>query len=150
MDTNPNPIQTFRHQTLIQVRFKDVDMMGHVNNSNHITYFEMARVNYFNEIIAETIQWNSQGIILAHMEIDYKQPLLLTDEVRVYSRVSKFGNSSFEFKYCITRKDKTGEHLAATGKSVQVCFDYNQSKAIAVPKSWKEKVKAFEIISPDE
>ena len=28
----------FRHRTSIQIRFKDIDSMGHVNNANHFTY----------------------------------------------------------------------------------------------------------------
>jgi acyl-CoA thioesterase FadM len=39
----------FKHKLQIQIRYKDVDIQGHVNNANHITYFETARVNYFNE-----------------------------------------------------------------------------------------------------
>ena len=46
-------IANFKHKTLIQIRFKDVDMMGHVNNANHLTYFELARVHYFDEIIKQ-------------------------------------------------------------------------------------------------
>ena len=27
----------YRHKTPIQIRFKDIDKLGHVNNANHIT-----------------------------------------------------------------------------------------------------------------
>ena len=37
----------FKEKTQVQIRFKDIDSMGHVNNANHITYFELARLNYF-------------------------------------------------------------------------------------------------------
>ena len=43
-------MEGFKHKTSIQLRFKDVDMMGHVNNANHFTYLELARVKYFNEV----------------------------------------------------------------------------------------------------
>ena len=96
-------IANFKHKTLIQIRFKDVDMMGHVNNANHLTYFELARVHYFDEIVKERIDWSKQGIILAHMEVDYKMPILLTDKVYVFSRISKFGYSSFTVEYIISK-----------------------------------------------
>lgn len=35
----------------IQVRFADLDVMGHVNNSVYLSYFEMARVHYFGELL---------------------------------------------------------------------------------------------------
>lgn len=93
----------FKHKTRIQIRFKDVDKMGHVNNANHITYFELARMAYFAEVVEGSIDWVRQGIILAHTEIDYKSPILLEDEVWVHSRVSRLGRSSFEVEYVITR-----------------------------------------------
>ena len=134
----------FKHKTKIQIRFKDVDAMGHVNNANHFTYFELARVHYFNEVVNETINWSKQGIILAHMEIDYRTPILLTDEVWVYSGVIRFGAKSFELGYQIVRIIKGEEVIAAEGKSVQVCFDYETNQTISVPELWKEKVEAYE------
>ncbi len=136
--------QLFRHNVLIQVRFKDVDQMGHVNNANHFTYFELARVMYFNEVVNEIIEWKEQGIILAHMEIDYKRPVLLTDEVYVYSRVSKLGAKSFDVEYKIVVMENGKEVIAASGKSVQVCFDYTNKKTINVPELWKQKIISYE------
>ena len=134
----------FLHKLKIQIRFKDVDAMGHVNNANHFTYFELARVHYFNEIINEPIEWNKQGIILARMEIDYKTPILMNDDVWVHSRVSRLGTKSFEVAYAIVKIVDDAEVTVATGKSVQVCFDYEQNKTIPVPETWKQKVIAFE------
>ena len=37
----------FRHSVEIVVRFADTDAMGHVNNAKYLTYFEIARVAYY-------------------------------------------------------------------------------------------------------
>ena len=134
----------YKHKTQIQIRFKDVDAMGHVNNANHFTYFEIARVHYFNEVVNETINWSKQGIILAHMEIDYRTPILLTDEVWVYTGIIHFGMKSFEVGYQIIRIVNGIEIIAAEGKSVQVCFDYETNATIPIPELWKQKVLAYE------
>ena len=134
----------FKHKSKIQIRFKDVDSMGHVNNANHFTYFELARMQYFDEVVAETINWEEQGIILAHMEIDYKKPILLHDQVLVYSRVSRLGSKSFEFEYCIVVEKEGNLDVVANGKSVQVCFNYLTNQTISVPDSWREKVIGYE------
>lgn len=128
----------------MQVRFKDVDKMGHVNNAVHLTYFELARMSYFNEVIGQMIDWSKQGVILARNEVDYKAPILLEDEVWVYIRVTRFGNTSIEMEYVVTRTDDQGSFIAATGKSVLVCFDYELNRSMPVPALWKEKSAAFE------
>jgi len=134
----------FKHKSKIQIRFKDLDSMGHVNNANHFTYFELARMKYFDEVVAETINWEEQGIILAHMEIDYKKPILLHDHVLVYARVSKLGTKSFDFEYCIVVENDNAIDIVATGKSVQVCFNYLSNQTVLVPELWRAKVEAYE------
>jgi acyl-CoA thioester hydrolase len=37
------------HTTTIQVRFADVDKLGHVNNAKYLTYFEIARMQFFKD-----------------------------------------------------------------------------------------------------
>ena len=39
----------FKYKLKIQIRFKDIDKMGHVNNAIHLTYFETVRVEYFKD-----------------------------------------------------------------------------------------------------
>jgi acyl-CoA thioester hydrolase len=134
----------FRHKTPIQIRFKDADMMGHVNNANHFTYFELARVQYFNDIVNLKIDWNKEGIILAHMEIDYILPILINDRVFVYTRISKIGKKSFEAEYLIVKENNNELTSLASGKSVQVCFNYETSMTIPVPAIWKDLVLAYE------
>jgi acyl-CoA thioester hydrolase len=134
----------FKHKSIIQVRFKDIDIMGHVNNANHFAYFELARMQYFNEVVSESINWEEEGIILAHMEIDYKKPILLHDHVLVYARVSKLGTKSFDFEYCIVVENDNAIDIVATGKSVQVCFNYLSNQTIPVPELWRAKVVAYE------
>lgn len=118
--------------------------MGHVNNANHITYFELARVKYFEEVVNEPVEWSRRGVILAHMSIDYKSPVFLNDAVTVECRISRFGNSSFDFEYRIVCMRDGKEVLAATGMSTQVCFDYEKNKPFPIPDTWKNRSLHFE------
>lgn len=137
-------LSTFKHKTKIQVRFKDVDKLGHVNNANHLTYFELSRVHYLADVIKTPIDWSKEGIILARIEVDYKSPILLEDEVWVYSRVSRLGSSSYDMVYVIVRIAKGVSYVAAIGKSVQVCFDYETSKPMKMPDVWRTDIENFE------
>ena len=140
-------LSKFKHKASIQIRFKDIDHMGHVNNANHITYFELARIHYFRDVIKETINWNELGVILAKTEINYHRPILLSDTVFVYSRVSKMGHKSYEVEYAITVENDNDREVVvcASGLSVQVCYNYLQKTTVAIPESWRLKVQEFEI-----
>jgi acyl-CoA thioester hydrolase len=137
-------IDGFKHKCRMQVRFKDVDKMGHVNNAVHLTYFELSRMSYFKEVIGQNIDWSKQGVILARNEVDYKAPILLEDDVWVFVRTSRFGSTSIEMEYVVTRTNGEDVQIAAGGRSVLVCFDYEQNRSMPVPALWKEKAAAFE------
>lgn len=135
-------MQPFKHTTPIQIRFKDIDMMGHVNNANYITYFELARVMYFDALKDEgvRIDWVNEGVILAKIEMEYKQPILLEDKVFVTTWVSRVGSKSFDMTCSIVRVVDGVEVEAAVGLAVIVCFNYKINETIAIPELWKIKM----------
>lgn len=130
-----------KHRTAIQIRFKDVDALGHVNNANHVTYFEYARIHFFDELVGGDIDWNKEGMILAHQQVSYKKPIYLKDEIFVLTWFEKSGTTSFELGYEIVRKEKDGsETVCAVGSSVQVCYNYQTQKPVPIPEKWRTKM----------
>lgn len=137
-----------KHKTSIQIRFKDIDKLGHVNNANHFTYFELARIQYFNDVVGRNIDWDNDGMILANAKIDYKLPIYLQDQVFVYTYCTNIGTKSFELSYDIVRIARNGtEEVLATGSTVLVCFDYSKNQTVPVPEDWKQKMKPYEHLS---
>lgn len=133
----------FRHKTPIQIRFKDVDRLGHVNNANHITYFELARVDYFNALMGTdaSMDWENESLILAKIEMEYKLPILLDDKISVYTWVSRLGSKSFDMSCSIVREEKDGaEREMANGLAIIVCFNYKLNQSIPIPEVWKAKM----------
>lgn len=127
--------------------------MGHVNNANHLTYIELARIKYFEDVVGADANWSQQqGIILARIEIDYKQPLFLHDKVFVYTRCSKIGRKSIELSWVIVReRPNVGtqnfaslQENIAQGIAVLVCYDYAENKTIEVPELQKQKIIRYE------
>jgi acyl-CoA thioester hydrolase len=131
-----------KHRTPIQIRFKDIDALGHVNNSNHFTYFETARIRFFEEVIAEEIDWMKAGMIVASVTINYKAPVKMKDEIFVDTWLVKIGNTSFELGYELVKSENGKETVLANGSSVIVCFNYEKQTPVEVPESWKKKMSA--------
>ncbi|MEO5644542.1 MAG: thioesterase family protein [Bacteroidia bacterium] len=132
------------HKSPIQLRFKDIDALGHVNNANHLSFFELARINYFNDVIGGEIDWEKEGMILARVTVDYKQPVYLQDKIFVYTGLIKTGNTSFELEYKLMREEKDGsETVMSVGTSVIVCYNYKEKKPVKIPALWMEKMKGL-------
>jgi acyl-CoA thioester hydrolase len=113
----------------IQVRFADLDVMGHVNNSVYLSYFEMTRVHYFKELVGANWDWRKEGVLLVRNEIDYFKPILLNDKPEVYMFLEKIGGKSISLLYEI----KVNGALYTKGRSVLVCFNSEEGRTINVP-----------------
>ena len=134
-------MKNFKHKTAIQVRFADMDMMGHANNSAYSTFIEYARMKYFDDVVAEEGVWSKlEGLILARLEIDFRLPIVLGDEIFIYTRCSRMGTKSFEMS-CSIIKDENGIEIElAKGLAIIVCFNYKTNQTILIPEKWKTKM----------
>ncbi len=133
--------ERFRFVQPVQVRFRDMDAMGHVNNAVYLTYLEMARVGYYHSLFGLT-RPEDFPFILARVEIDFRSPVVLGEEILVGIRVSRVGNKSFHFEYEI-REAETGR-LVAEAKSVQVMYDYRTGTTMPVPDDFRQRLEEFE------
>ena len=86
------------HELPIQIRFNDIDKLSHLNNACYLTFFELGRVNYFNKILETPVNWDEQGFVLAHTEINHLQPIYLNDDVYCYTKVIRLGSKSLTVK----------------------------------------------------
>jgi acyl-CoA thioester hydrolase len=120
----------------IQIRFADVDKLGHVNNAVYLSYIELARMHYFEEV-AGGIEWDRLGVIVARAEIDFLAPVVLGDTLRATTRCSRIGTKSFDLSYSLMRRSGGAESEAARALTVMVCFDYRIMQSAPLPDDWK-------------
>lgn len=125
----------------IEPRFRDTDAMGHLNHVVYITYFEVARAEYWARLTGNRA-YDWAPFILARVETDYRSPAYVHERLRVGMRVSRLGTSSFDAEYRI-EEAATGR-LVVEGRSVQVGFDYRAQRTVPLSEETKEQLRAFE------
>ncbi len=131
----------FTHR--IEVRFRDCDPLGHVNNAVYLTYLEQARLVQWRSLwqfgglrnigegqARDDVAPDGPGVILARVEIDYKRPARYGDLLDVRIGLASVGSTSFTYDYEIV--DAEGR-LVATARSVQVFYDYGASRPVPIP-----------------
>jgi acyl-CoA thioester hydrolase len=119
------------------VRFRDIDTLGHVNNSVYFTYMESARTEYWLHLFG-TDNLRELRFIVAHAECDFKVAARFGDEIEVTIRTTSIGNSSFVWDYEVLNA-KNGS-VFATGKTIQVYYDYQEGKSLPVPADVRKKL----------
>jgi acyl-CoA thioester hydrolase len=135
----------FKLKLPLIIRFADYDLLGHVNNANYLTYFEIARIKYFEEIITGGhVDWYNEGIIVAKAIIDFRQPITGYDNYFVSIRCSRIGTKSLDFSYLITKEENGAVAIIAEGMMVMACFDYTSKQTIPVKPEWRQAIESYE------
>ncbi len=130
------------HKKKIQIRFGDIDIMGHVNNGVQLSYLDLGRLDYFEQVYGQTINWNDAALIVAHLEIDYMAPILLKDHIEVHTHIHKIGTKSVGMTQTIVDRI-TGEIKTQTTQ-VMVAFSQKLGQSIEVPETLKIRIREFE------
>ena len=138
----PEDLTSYRYKTSIPIRFSDIDAYGNVSNTIYLTYFEIARSGYWNDIIKW--DWSKGGIILGKSEVNYLKPLAVNDVINCYTRVSRIGNSSFDMLYVLTRVSDTSEEICTTGKTVCISYDYQHNKSTPIPAAERRRMIEYD------
>src|SRR5689334_3610502 len=109
--------------------------MGHVNNAVFLTYIESARFAFLAHLGAAA-GIDNMPIIVARIEIDFRAPVSLGEEVEISVRASRFGDKSFDLEYVL----RVGGQVVAEAKSVLVGYDYGRGETIAIPDDWRTRL----------
>ncbi|MBI2608944.1 MAG: acyl-CoA thioesterase [Deltaproteobacteria bacterium] len=131
----------FKHS--LHVRFSDVDGLAHTNNAAYITYFEEARLAYVKALGYDRARsLKDFSFILAHVSCDFKAPSFGGDSLDIFCGITRIGNSSFDMDYEV-KDHKTGT-LLASGKTVQVTYNYHENKVVPMMDKLRKKIENFE------
>ncbi len=133
-------INKYRFRYVIQVRYSDMDMLGHANNAVYLTYLEAARIAYFREVSRPGS--GEIALVLAHADMNFKIPLTPGIQPVVRMRTTRLGNSSMTIDNIIT--DEGDEGLFFTASTVMVAIDPKTGRPVPIPVDEKQKVIDYE------
>jgi acyl-CoA thioester hydrolase len=106
----------------VQLRWRDMDMLGHLNQSVYHELLEEGRAALIWELLRRVGTDRAQGAyVLAHVDLDYHAEVRKDHgQVEVVVRVRQVGTSSFRLLHEIRLPDG---RVAASGETVMVAWD---------------------------
>lgn len=130
----------------INIRFMDIDAMGHVNHATIISYFAEGRNEFLRDMFDE-FKPASFPFILKYLECNYLQPIDLQADLRLKIWVKEIKNKSFKLGYNLLDNDKDNITSYAHCESIQICYDYNQNKSTEISNKLRQKLLNYHVDS---
>ncbi len=132
-------IMTIRlHQEIIEVRWGDMDALGHVNNVQYFVYMEQVRVAWLYKTFGN-ISSTKTGPILANTSCHFIKTLTFPDKLQINLSAAKPGRTSIALHYELFSKSQSA--VVAKGESILVWFDFNIQKPIEIPMEIHQQLK---------
>jgi len=128
----------FRHS--VEVRFRDLDAMGHAHHTLPLIYLEEARAAYWREVAGRTTV-GEIDYVMAEITVRFHKRIYWPGRLDVGLCVSRIGSKSFDMEFEIT--DQAGE-VMAEGRTVQVGYDYKSSRAVEMQGDVRKKIEEYE------
>lgn len=114
------PAPFSRHD--IRVYYEDTDAGGVVYYANYLKFFERGRTEWLRRLGVDQSDLATNGrrlFVVKNVEIQYRKPARLDDQLAIHSAISRLGHASIFFRQSATRD---GELLCQSDTQV-VCVD---------------------------
>jgi acyl-CoA thioester hydrolase len=132
----------FHSTTPVQLRFLDIDLQGHVNNSVYFTLFDLAKADYFSKANDQLMDWRHVNIIVANVNCDFLRQTFFGENVAVQTQVDLINDKSFRLVQQLINVDTSEVKCICT--EIMVYFDHKTGKPQHIPQEWRDALSKFE------
>jgi acyl-CoA thioester hydrolase len=134
----------FKFSARTRVGFSDTDAQGIVYYGRYLPYFDLARVEYHRNLglLGMDVGAEGQEFVMRACTIEYLAPAVFDDLIEVYVRMAQIGRTSATYEFAAYRA--RDDHLMVTATQTLVLVDLDERKAVPIPDSYKQTIRAFE------
>ncbi|MCD8261484.1 MAG: acyl-CoA thioesterase [Bacteroides sp.] len=132
----------FKQTLPVQIRFNDIDVFRHLNNSVYFSFYNLGKTTYFNTIKKQNPGIEEIGAVIANINVDFLCPVFANEPVAVQTAVTEIGNKSFKIIQQLINAET--EEVKCVYRTIMVEFDIETGKSQEIPESWKEAIFALE------
>lgn len=146
---NPHQIpsaEIFTNRLPIQIRFSDVDVIGHVNNIIFLQYYDTGKAAFMTELLGRSISWYEVDVVVANIDCAFIAPIFFQENIEVLTACTFIHDKSFKLLQML-RNSETGE-VKSICETVMVSFDPDTQKVAPLKEEWREKLSKIIIDKP--
>ena len=137
----PEPQFEFYHHIPVQIRFNDVDLFGHLNNSVYVEFFDMGKLLYFKQFMGGHFEKQASVPVVATINCTFCTPTYIDDRLEVYTAVASIGEKSLVLEQRIIDSYKNVKCIATTH---MVNVDAKTGRPVPVTDEWRKAISEYE------
>lgn len=132
----------FRHSVPVQMRFNDIDVLGHVNNSVYFTYYDLGKSAYFTAVRKGEIDWMRPDLVIANVNCNFYAPMFFGEPVSVVTRVDSIREKSFKILQRLV--NVVTKEVKSECVTVMVAYNAQEQTSVRLPEKWVKSICEYE------
>lgn len=129
--------------TKVRVAFRDVDMMGHVNNAVYLSYLETVRTDVWEHWFGHG-GYRRMPYLVGEATVRYLAPAHIREDLSIGVRLVEVGRRTFVLEYLV-RRESDGTDIARA-RTTLVFIDLQTHRSADVPKEFLEKAAELGVV----
>ena len=127
----------------LKIRYSEIDGQNIVYNSHYLTYYDISLSEMLDSLFdqEEYIKETNNEFHTVAVQLNFKNPARLNDEISIYTAIKKIGNSSITFAQEIYR-DRS-EELINEAEIIWVNTNQDEMKPASIPEDLKNKFSKY-------
>ncbi len=134
--------EEYRFWHAIDVRWGDMDAQAHVNNAKYFTFFESARIAFFDTVDLRLHGHDrNEGPALVTTTANFRRQVRYPARLEIGVRLTRIGNRSIAL--AMAAFNEGTEDIVADATSVNAWVDYDRDQSADIPDSLREALTPY-------
>lgn len=136
------PEAPFLHTMDVQIRFNDIDALGHVNNAVYMEFFDLGKAKYFTAVNGGPVDWRTANVVVANVNCNYLAPIYFNEPIAVQTQTVYVHDRSVKLLQQLINTETS--EVKCQCVVIMVGFDVKVGVSAPISEEWKHRLTAYE------
>lgn len=130
-----------KHRIPVQLRFNDIDILGHLNNTVYFSLYDLGKARYMEDAGLRERGPDAPTSVIADVHCAYLQPIHYGDEIYVATECTEIGDKHFVLEQEMVDGEGT---VRSRCRTVMVYIDPTTGRSAPIPADFRAKIEKYE------
>lgn len=134
-------LHLFPHRMEVQLRFNDIDILGHLNNTVYFSIYDMGKARYMEAAGLRAAGKSRPDTVIADINCSYLKPIFFDDRIYVLTRCCETGDKHYVLEQALVDDN---DEIRSLCRTVMVYVNEKNGHADFLPQNTLDKISEFE------
>lgn len=132
----------FRHRIDLQIRFNDIDILGHLNNTVYFSLYDTGKAYYLEAVNQGRMNWQRVESVIANINCQFIQPIFFGEPIEICTRCLHLGEKSMTLEQMLVNKDT--QQVKSVCHTIMVAINPDTKQSVELPDKWRNGITLYE------